>query len=295
MEATIPFIWSNDDITAGKAPELGRQLAFLKEMGICGTFYVIPQRPDGTTIDADIELCRAMESAREEGHEFYQHGFVHTPFESGVPELWMLDFAPEVRERFDDRRLEIEQAHRLDAIVAMLESGQKIWRRVFGDESPGYRPGWGAFCGNLYRGLEILGYQWVSSRICGKKSWLWNQQQWDADPAFRDATPGMPWRIGRLMEYPIAGDYGFTVENEPEDIGKMTGLFEAEFLEFHRRGWPMNIVCHPQGLERAGGTGYEIHRRVIPGIRDGGKAEVMGMTALHERFQESTPARAEAG
>ncbi len=285
----IPFIWSNDDIAAGTSQQLKEQLSFLESIGIQGVFYVIPRAANGSTIDNDTDLCRTMESARKDGHEFYQHGYIHTPFESGVPELWMHDFGPSVRERYDSERLEIEATHRLDAMVEMLEAGQKIWRRAFGDGSPGYRPGWGAFCGNLYRALDILGYEWVSSRICATKSWLWNQELWDRDPPFRETTPGTPWRIGRLVEYPIGGDYGFRVEHEPEAVRRMVDLFESEFLEFHRRRWPFNLVSHHHGLERNGGSGYEIHRQAIPKIQQSGKAEFMGMAELHRRTCESMP------
>jgi peptidoglycan/xylan/chitin deacetylase (PgdA/CDA1 family) len=280
---TIPIVWSNDDLTVNTSRQLKEQLAFLKNIDIRGVFYVIPANPEGSTLDNDIEMCRLMESARSEGHEFYQHGYIHTPFESGVPETWMLDIAPLVRDQYNSDRLEIEAMHRLDAMVEMIEAGQKIWRRALGDDSPGYRPGWAAFCGNLYRALDILGYAWVSSRICGRKSWLWNQELWDQDPPYRETTPGAPWRLGRLIEYPIAGDYGFTVKNEPEAIRRMVDLFESEFLEFHRRGWQFNLLSHYHGLERNGGTGYEIHRQAIPKIQQSGKAEFMGMTELHTR------------
>ncbi len=289
MTNQIAFVWSNDDITAGTSPQLTKQLSFLESLGIQGVFYVIPESGNGSTIDNDADLCRTIERARKDGHEFFQHGYIHTPFESGVPELWMLDFAPAVREQYDEERLEIEATHQLDAMVEKIETGQKIWRRAFGDSSPGYRPGWGAFCGNLYRALDILGYEWVSSRISSRKSWLWNQELWDRDPPFRETTPGTPWRIGRLIEYPIGGDYGFQIANEPEAIRRMVELFESEFLEFHRRGWLFNVVSHHHGLDRNGGSGYAIHRQAIPKIQQSGKAEFMGMTELHRRTVESMP------
>lgn len=292
MPDRLPVIWSNDDIQSGKNEQLQRQLDFLDNLGIPGVFFVIPQGRDGP-IDQDADLCRTIETARNNGHEFYQHGYVHTPFESGVPETWMLDFAPQQRARFDTDRLAIEKTHTLKKMVEKIEAGQRIWRRAFGEASPGYRPGWGAFCNNLYTALETLGYEWVSSRICTQTSWLWNQQMWDQRPDFREGIPGSPWRIGRLIEYPIAGDYGFRLPDDKDQIRRMADLCLEEFEQFYERGWQFNIVSHWHGLEKNGGTGYAVHANALPRIQQTGKAEFMGMAELHKRTAAQLDAASE--
>ena len=42
MSSKIPFIWSNDDIANGKPGSMERQLKFLHQFGIKGSFFVIP-------------------------------------------------------------------------------------------------------------------------------------------------------------------------------------------------------------------------------------------------------------
>ncbi len=179
-------------------------------------------------------------------------------------------------------------------MVEKIEAGQRIWRRVFGEASPGYRPGWGAFCNNLYRALDVLGYEWVSSRICALTSWLWNQHRWEERPELRDEVPGSPWRIGRLIEYPISGDYGFHVPDVPDKIQCMADLCLEEFEQFHQRRWPFTFVSHWHGLERNGGTGYAVHANAMPRLQQTGRAEFIGMAELHRRTAATLPLPAES-
>lgn len=285
----IPFLWSNDDIGHGQAPQLKRQLDFLAQFGIPGTFFLVPKSSAGT-LDGDPELLRLIESARGQGHEFYQHGYLHTAFECGVPATWMLDFAPDVRQRYDDERLAIEAGHTFEAQIRMLEAGQRIWRRAFGEDSAGFRPPWGAFCTNFYRALDALGYQWVSSRLPCAASWRWNQGEWDAPVDFRPAVPAAPCQIegGGVWELPISGgDYAFHVPHEEERIEAMSNLGMEEFAYCHERGIPFMMVCHWHGLARNDDSGYAVHQRLLPRIIESGKAELMAAGALYQRTQAS--------
>jgi len=278
----IPFLWTNDDIGAGQSEKLLRQLEFLAEYGIPGTFFVVPFRGERSLGD-DAELLETIAHAREKGHEFYQHGTRHEAFECGVPETWMLDFSPEVRRRYDEQRLEIERYHTFEALARMLEEGRRVWRDAFGEDSPGFRPGWGAFCGTLYRALDALGYRWVSSRIVGPASWLWNQGLWDAPRGLRECIPWAPHVIQdtSLWEIPMTGgDYAFKVPNEPEKVEAMVELGVSEFEFCHQQGVPFVMVCHWHGLERNQDSGYAVHRRLLPRIIESGKAKFVAMSEL---------------
>lgn len=286
--SSIPVLWTNDDVHPGKAGQLKRQLDFLGRHEIPGVFFVIP-RDD---LDQDVELLRLIENARGRGHEFFQHGWMHWAFECGVPELGMLEVDRKSFARYDEEREEIEAGHTLERLVEMLENGQRVWRRAFGENSPGFRPGWGAYCTNLYRALRILGYQWVSSRIPCMTSWGFASGHWDAKLHFRDAIPTRPYPVREgLWEFPIAGDYAFKVPNTPEKIARMIQLGHDEFEEYSRRGDPMLIVSHFHGLAYSGvkedatevhpsGTGYAVHDELLPALRKTGRARFMNMSEL---------------
>jgi peptidoglycan/xylan/chitin deacetylase (PgdA/CDA1 family) len=281
MAARIPFVWSNDDITVGRAGELLRQLEMIDRLGIPGVFFVIPRdRHEGRDIDEDVELMRVIEKSRSRGHEYFQHGYIHTPFESGVPETWMLDMVPAVRAEYDLRRLEIEKQHTLAAMTEMLENGAAIWRRAFGENSVGYRPGWGAFCGTLYQALDDLGYSWSSARIPCPTSWKWNNGLWDEPLNFRPEVPVEPVRVGKLIEYALAGDYAFRVPDDVSKIDAMVGLGMREAAYLHERQAPMIVCSHWHGLEHNGGTGYRVHEKLLPQLLASGKVEPMNMSGL---------------
>jgi len=288
---TIPVLWTNDDIMFGRAEAHRRQLEFLDRLGIPGVFFVIPSAGD-SAIGNDVELMRLVDQSRDKGHEYYQHGHMHTAFESGVPELWMLEFSPPTKEAFDTNRFEIESKHTIEALTEMIDKGRRVWRKAFGDDSPGYRPGWGAYCSNLYRALKLLGFEWVSSRIPFKTSWIWNQRRWDFQMEFPKDARTEPYDLFGIREYPLAGDYAFQVPNDAKRIEQMADLGLAEFDEYHRRGHPMLMVSHHHGLERTGeydgcqpmasGTGYAVHERLIPAIMDSGRATFLNMSQFLE-------------
>lgn len=285
--STTPVLWTNDDIAAGKIEPFERQIRFLDRMEIPGVFFVIP----GKQLDSDTALLRAIEKARNRGHEFFQHGYLHTAFECGIPELGMLEVDRKSFAKFDEKREEIEAAHTFERLCEMLENGQKVWRRAFGERSTGFRPGWGAYCTNLYRALHALDYQWVSARIPCMTSWAFAAGDWNRPVHFREAVPTKPHLVQGILEIPMAGDYAFKVPNDPQKIDRMVRLGLEEFEEYARRGDPMLIVSHFHGLEFDGvkdgieaaapeGTGYAIHTRLLESLKQDRRARFMNMTEL---------------
>jgi len=289
----LPLVWTNDDIEFGKSDKLQRQLDFLNHFGIPGVFFVIPGE-GGAAIDQDQKLVDLMGSAARDGHEFYQHGFRHHAFECGVPDTGMFYMDQDAQRRFDEERASIEAMHTFEAQIEMLAAGQRVWRKVFGEDSSGFRPGWGAYCTNFYKALSALGYDWVSSSLPCMTSWLWNAGRWEEPMNFRDAIPTNPHRLPQgIIEFPIAGDYGFRVPKDPEKIDRMVGLGLDEFHVYLERRHPMVIVSHWHGLEWRGttspdeepfpgGTGYAVHEKLITAILATGSARFTGMRELTE-------------
>jgi hypothetical protein len=168
--------------------------------------------------------------------------------------------------------------------VEMLTQGREIWRRALGEDSPGFRPGWGAFCGNFYRALAAVGFEWTSTRIGCMTSWHWNFDDWKAPLRFREGVSIAPHRMEEgVWEYPMAGDYAFRVPKEPEKIEAMVKLALDEFEVFSERGQPMLIVSHWHGLQNFDSSGYAVHDKLIPALKETGRAEFIGMRELVRR------------
>lgn len=64
--------------------------------------------------------------------------------ECGIPDMAMFALDPKALRRFDEERASIEAMHTFEAQVEMLAAGQRVWRKVFGEDSLGFQPGWGA-------------------------------------------------------------------------------------------------------------------------------------------------------
>lgn len=292
---TIPFLWTNDDVTFGQVAELECMCAFLDEAGVPGTFFVVPIRSIGS-IDQDAALIEGIRAAERAGHEFHQHGTRHAPFECGIPDLDMLAAAPEVRRKFEEDRFAIEASHTVESLTALLSEGREIWRAAFGAPSRGFRPGWGSFCGNLYRAADALGFEWISARVVSMTSWRRNFGQWDALMDFREGIPSAPARFPGTKVYEIpmtGGEYAFKVPDDPEKIQSMVALALAEFSWCHERNLPFVMVSHWPGLAFGEGAGYEVHRRFLKQVRESGKAEFLTLNHLFDR--EVHPAAEAAG
>lgn len=287
MNLPLPTVWTNDDISTGNAPELRRQLELIDRFEIPGVFFVIPENRHGP-VDRDRELLRVIEAARERGHEFYQHGYRHFAFECGIPCLPMFELDPKAARCFDADREGVEAFHTLEALVTMLENGQRIWRRAFGENSPGFRPGWGSYCGNLYKALTMLGYSWVSSRLPSMTTYL---KRVGEPVEFFEGVKTEPHRLNAgIWEFPIGAEVAWRVPNDPEFIDGMVALGVAHQRLLAERGHPSLLVSHYHGLSHQGevdghppmegGTGYAIHEKLLPLLREEGLARYINMSEL---------------
>lgn len=282
---TIPFLWTNDDVTFGQAAELERMRTFLSESGIPGTFFVVPIRSIGP-INQDADLISGVRKAERDGHEFHQHGTRHATFECGIPELSMLAASDAARLKFEEERFEIEASHTQEAMTAMLAEGREVWSKAFGAPSRGFRPGWGSFCGNLYRAADALGFEWISARVVSMTSWRRNFGEWAAPLDFRKGISAAPSRFPGTAIYEIpmsGGEYAFKVPNDEEKIASMVELGVAEFQWCYERSLAFVMVSHWPGLAFGEGAGYEVHRRFLKKIQESGRAEFLTMNQLFDR------------
>ncbi len=290
----LPVVWTNDDIGAGDEGHLRRQLEMLDRHGIPGVFFVIPYNGK-RGIDEDDNLLALIQEARKRGHEFYQHGYKHFCFECGIPILDMFALDPGAKSYFDSNRDDVEAHHTLEALVEMLDNGQRIWRRAFGESSVGFRPGWGSYCGSLYKALKILGYQWVSSRLPSMTVYL---QQYGASIDFYSGVKTGPHLLNQgIWEFPIGPEVAWRIPNDPQRIEAMVDLGIRHFQALQEKNDPMLIVSHYHGLGFAGnvdgkeahptGTGYQVHEKYLSWLVANG-AKFMGMKELVSRYPVAT-------
>ena len=281
MSSKIPFIWSNDDMTNGKSESMDRQLKFLRQFDIKGSFFVIPCYK-GQKITGDKKLVELLKSAMAEGHDMQQHSTTHKYAENGTADLRMFDLmGDEAKIDYSENRFVYERLWQLDAIEAQINWGRQVWIDAFGSPSDGYRPGGGAFCGNMYKALQRLGFKWVSSRLSSFTGWIW--QTGNYDYPVRLEGPVNPFRQGKLIEIPILDDVAFAIPQEKID----------DFVELGWKLWKLcverncqyHLVSHYHALEYDGGTGYAVHEKLIPRILESGQAEPMTVSEYYNRIE----------
>lgn len=279
-DAPFPVLWTNDDIKAGKANELRNMLAFLDRHGIPGVFFVIPKA--GGNIAEDPALLRVIDQGRENGHEFYPHGFAHTPFDHGLPPLLYMCKDPDLCKQYDGQRLAIEREHTFEAQVRRVEATLKIWRQAFHEESPGYRAPWCATSLGFYRALDALGVQWSSSSVHGITWHKYSCGQWDAPLEYNEGVPARPHQIlGDVVEYPMPGDYSPRHIRGAEQVERFVDLALADFAHFRARNAPFVICSHWFCLEKDGCEGYKVHDALMPRLLAMPGVAFTGMRQLH--------------
>ena len=278
----IPFLWTNDDIRHGAYDAMARQLDFLARFSLKGTFFVVPIQKGADHLSDDPKLVELLKQAAADGHEMHQHSVTHHCIENGTADLRMFDLmGDQAKLDYSNQRLLWERLWQVDALEAHIGWGRSEWIKAFGEPSPGYRPGCGAFCANMYRALENLGFQWCSSRLVSITGWRWSAGQYDY-PVQLETSP-LPYRLGKLMEFPILDDVAFRLPREKiDDYVEMGWQLWQMCVE---RNAPYLLVSHPQALEREDGAGYAVHEKLLPRILESGQAEPMTVHEYHRRLE----------
>jgi hypothetical protein len=290
MNTKIPFIWSNDDITIGLSEPMQRQLDFLARWDLKGTFFVVPllrrKDPEGrirpTPLTNDPGLISLIKAAMRDGHDAHQHSVTHACEENGTADLRMFDLMGDgAKVQYSNERFVFERIWEVDAIEAHIGWGRKVWTEAFGAPSEGYRPGCGAFCGNMYTACERLGFKWVSARVVSMTGWMWAARH--LDYPVRLEGPGRPFRHGKLMEFPILDDVAFRIPRA--DVDRFVDLGWQHWQKCVERRFPFLLVSHHFALAHDEGTGYAIHEKLLPRILDTGLAEPMTISEYYRRVE----------
>jgi predicted deacetylase len=287
-----PIVWSNDDIKPGKARELQNMVDFLDRYGIPGVFFVIPGL--GKTLAGDTELLRVIDAARGGGHEFYPHGYEHTPFDHGVPPAMYLIRNEKICRQYDEERLALEMSHTREAQKERLAASLEIWRKTFKENAPGYRAPWCATSLGFYQALADLGLQWSSSSVHGITWHRYSMGDWDAPVEYYDAVPMAPHRVlGGVVEYPMPGDYSPNMDLTDEQRKRYADLCMTDYRHFREHDAPFVLCSHWFSLERDGGAGYRTHALFLPRLLADPGVRFCGMAALHAEVMRGRPLRGE--
>lgn len=286
-QSQIPFIWTNDDIQNNLYHQLEPMQEFLDRFSLKGTFFVVPCAEGKHQLTDDPKLVELLHAARDNGHDLQQHTTTHVCIENGTADLRMFDLMGDaMKVEYSYRRFQHERLWQVDAIEAQIGWGRQVWIDAMGGPSEGFRPGCGAFCGNMYRALENLGFKWCSARMASMTGWMRAAGNWKYP--MRLEGPVLPSRQGTIIEFPILDDICFNIPRERVD--DFVELGWRLWQECVQRGLPYNLVSHPFALEhqREGdyaGVGYEVHEKLLPRILESGQAIPMTLNEYYGRVQ----------
>jgi peptidoglycan/xylan/chitin deacetylase (PgdA/CDA1 family) len=281
-QAKIPFVWTNDDLSVSNYSDMETLLQFLDRFGLKGTFFVVPC-PEGTSLMTDdAKFVDALKAMKRAGHDPQQHSTTHMCIENGTADLRMFDLmGDDAKQEYSQLRFVHERLWQVDALQAQIGWGRQVWTDAMGAPSDGFRPGCGAFCGNMYQALENLGFKWCSARMVSMTGWMWADG--NTDYPRRLEGPVAPVRQGNIVEFPIVDDVAFRIPSEKiDDFAELGWQHWQECVE---RNVPFVLVSHPFALKHDGGSGYAVHEKLLPRILDSGLADPMTLSEYYARIE----------
>lgn len=291
MSGKIPLLWTNDDVTVGGQRYFNRLVPFIESLGLKGTFFIIPCPSGKKRLTDDPALIDDIKAATANGHEAHQHSTTHVCVENGTADLRMYDLMDmQAKEYHSSHRFVLERLWQVDAIEAQIRWGQRAWTEAFGSASEGFRPGCGAFCGNLYKALKNLGFKWTSSRLVSLTGWQWVFGNDKYPPSWEG--PVRPSLIDGVMEFPILDDVAFGVPLDQVD--RFAELGWIHWQKCVEKRWPFILVCHNAPIESKGDSGYRIHEKLFKRILDTGLADPMTMGQYYRAVQAGAYPMADA-
>jgi hypothetical protein len=287
MSDKIPFVWTNDDIQNKLHHQFEPMQEFLARFDLKGTFFVVPCPEGKHQLTDDARLVELLHAAQRDGHDLQQHSTTHVCIENGTADLRMFDLMGDAAKvAYSQNRFVHERLWQVDALEAQIGWGRQVWIDAMGEASPGFRPGCGSFCGNMYRALENLGFKWCSARMVSMTGWMRAAGHWDYPRTLEG--PVMPSQQGGIIEFPILDDVCFRIPRAR--VNEFVELGWQHWQECVERKLPFVLVSHPFGLEHLSdaeysGTGYEVHEKLLPRILESGHAAPMTLTEYYDGIE----------
>jgi len=279
---------SDDDITVGKAGKLLELHRFHEQFGIPVSYFIIPfPRTEELSISQDTDLQRALDTIRADGSEAHPHSHRHHPFEWGYPEIiGAMEFSEGLCKAFADHRFSIELYHDKDRMLQRMVEVVEEWKKFSGEESVGFRPGWGSFSCTFYEVLKECGYKWSSTRFASRASWH-RSKGYPSEDVINPHVGLNPYLQNGLIEFPILGDFGFHAKRS--DGPELVALFKKQFWECLEANAPAVICHHPHGLDSDDvdpGSGYEIYSEIFEWLIARGDVEFVTMSKLYDTWKD---------
>lgn len=264
-----------DDVAAGDGARLEPVLEWLDRHKLRATFFAIPYSdPNQATLYDDPQLLALLQQAIAAGHEVLPHGYDHNLFECGLPELMAVSddaMMSKIARTLSREEFGLRHSHTRGMIGARLEKSVKIFEEAFDGVKPkGIRSGYHTFCREFYAALEILGFEWTSTRTAVPGAWRPTLEAVDGE-----VLPWVglqPYWVGQVLEIPHLCDYGSHVA--PETVDGWVELGRRHLQQCQERGAPFIPVAHPAGLRCSGdpkewrNSGYAAYDQLLKIARE---------------------------
>lgn len=261
------FCFTVDDVGyEGYSSEdhLLRLLEFCGSEGLKATLFTVPLAQE-IPLTARPGYVEILHQAVGNGHEVAQHGLRHTRFETGIPPAMILNMSHEgpAREELRNRRAEIEQSHRLDAIRQTLRQGRDLMTEALGFAPAGFRAPCLAICDNLFTALAQEGYSYDSSIHLQPAGWdLLNDVPQPAPTPITGQTWQNLQHPSGVPELPLTAEYTWYLTQDRFD--DTLALAKHDFDACLQSGIPFVPLCHVSPIQEGDtACGFEFYQRLL--------------------------------
>lgn len=272
-------VFTNDD--AGmQEPELFAELLdFLAVQEVPATFFTVPSA-EGRPLDEKPRWMELLYRAVDQGHELQQHGWIHTPFEFGVPPPIVRQ--PERRAKWLRRRSRSAADHSYEALIRRLDQGRSVLQRSLGYTPLGFRSPYLATCDNMYRALHDLGFQWSSNQVINPMGWRYIDRDFDAGDDWDVDVPAHPYQHSSgIVEVPMHSEYTWFLDDS--DIERHFQLARSDFDRAQHGEGVFVVLSHYYALTGRWAAGMRVYERLFDHVRQHGNARFVTLSDLIDR------------
>lgn len=147
-------------------------LKFWDSNNLKGTLFVVP-RNNGKILSSNKRYVDILKDAVANGHEVALHGLDHARFQTGIPPKMVLDLPHEhqARKYLAENRDEIEKANSVENLRKILREARGILESALDIEIKGFRAPCLSTCENLFKALDLEGFDYDSSIALQTTAW----------------------------------------------------------------------------------------------------------------------------
>lgn len=258
------FVFSIDDAGSGAEAMIDsfrRTCAWFEELGVRGTWFVVPRAGDRPMSEA---WATAFAAGRDAGHDLQLHGLTHSDcYEFGPPAWPATNVKPDFVTDFEARRDELLPRYTVDRLRARLEQGLEVFDQRLGLRPTAFRAPCGARSTALYEALHQVGIGYESCVYLSATGYEHlEHRSGQIESCWQPEVPPQPFRwYSGVVQCPILNEYTWRGSGQRSD--EFLALARADLARIAEVSDLAVVLMHTHGIADDYDHAFRVVRAVV--------------------------------